>query len=79
MAKITLDDKGINNLCEHISHSLSADFLVASQTAQARLVEAITAALKKRKERDIPQPEFLRKMVVKALGNTDGNGSEKRN
>ena len=64
MAKIILDDSQLNSICENISHTIQADLLVA-----------VIAELKKKKEDDIPKPEFLKKMILKK---TDGNGNRKR-
>jgi len=78
MGKIILTDEILDRACENISHSLQAELLTASKKAQEGFVASILAKLEKRRDEDTPKPEFLRKMVVKALGNTDGKGSQKR-
>ena len=54
MARIVLTDEILDQACENISHAL-----------QAELLAAVIAELKKKKEDDIPKPEFLKKMILK--------------
>lgn len=75
MAKIIIDDEALDRICENISYSLQTELLTASQAAHREILAAIMAGFKKKKESDLPQPEFLKKMIVK---NPDGNGNQKR-
>jgi len=64
MAKIILTDEILDRACENISEAIQTDLLAA-----------VIAELKKRKEDDIPRPEYLKKIVIK---NPDGNSNQKR-